>query len=179
MQWLRGSRQAGFTLIEVVVGIVVMAIALTLLTTVFFTDPGRSVRPMLQIRAAEFGQSLMDEILSKKFDEATPLGGLPACTVGTCTASGSFGSESESRFEYDDVDDYHDYCTAQVIEDAQGNNPPNFAGFQMSVCLIYDGDYDGGSDADINAKLITVKIYLPSDPGLVNPIQFSAYRGNF
>ena len=56
----------GFTLVELVVGIVVMAIALTFMANVFFSNPQRSVEPVLQIRAAEIGQGLMDEILAKK-----------------------------------------------------------------------------------------------------------------
>lgn len=171
----------GFTLIEIVVGIVVSAIALTFLATLFFSNANRSVEPILQIRAAEFGQALMDEILSKRFDETTPLGGVPACT--TCSAAAGF-NDGESRDEFDDVDDYNVYCAGfGDLYDAQNTNlsAPGepFEGYQMRVCVDYDGDFDGAADTDINAKLITVEILLPSGAGLGDPMVFSAYRGNF
>lgn len=173
------SKQAGFTLIELIVGIVLMAIALTFMTNAFFSNPGRSVEPMMQIRAAEFGQALLGEILSKNFDETTPIGGVPACVV--CTASGSLGSEGESRSTYDDVDDYNDSCgSPMALADSLGNGVSNFNGYGMEVCVSYDGDYDGLADTNINAKLIQVNIYLPSGAGMGNdPITLSGYKGNF
>lgn len=168
------NAQSGFTLIELVVGIVVMAIALTLLTSVFFASPGRSVEPLLQIRAAEFGQALMDEILSKKFDELTPEGGIPACIA----CSGIMGSEDETRDKYDDVDDYNDSCGSPIdLADALDNTPPNFTGYTMDVCVSYDNFDDNGGST--NGKLIIVKIYLPAGTGLGEPITFSAYKGNY
>ncbi|EAW32997.1 putative Mannose-sensitive agglutinin (MSHA) biogenesis protein MshD (pilus type IV) [marine gamma proteobacterium HTCC2143] len=173
------TKNSGFTLIELIVGIVIMAIALTFMTNVFFSNPGRSVEPMMQIRAIEFGQALMDEILSKKFDDTTPMGGVPACVA--CTASGNFGSEAESRSSYDDVDDYHDSCGAPVpLTDGLGVGVSNFMGYTMEVCVSYDGNYDGVADNNINAKLITIKLYLPSGAGIgAAPVTLSSYRGNF
>ncbi|MCP3908392.1 MAG: type II secretion system protein [Oceanicoccus sp.] len=184
MNSLAAKRAAGFTLVELVVGIVVMAIALTLLTSVFFSSAGRSVEPILQIRAAEFGQALMGEVLSKKFDHLTPEGGVPACTA--CTASGAFGPDGgENRLQYNDVDDYHSYCgdpgdladNVDVV-DARNETPPNLAGYKMKVCVNYD-NFDGGGTANINGKLIRVFIYPPAGAGLSDPIVFSAYKGNY
>lgn len=170
------GKYSGFSLIELVVGLVLMGVALTLLTTVFFGNAGRSVEPLLQIRAATFGGALMEEILSKKFDELTPEGGIPACTA----CSPVMGSESETRDLYNDVDDYNDSCGSPIpLTDALGNSPPNFNSYQMEVCVIYDGDYDGLEDSNVSAKLITVYIYLPSGAGVGAPITFAAYKGNY
>ena len=173
-------KNSGFSLIELVAGIVVMAFALTFLSTLFFSDPGRSVRPLIQIRAVEFGQSLMDEILSKKFDQLTPEGGAPACA----TCSGTMGSDAgeTGRSDYNDVDDYDDYCSPGspvALEDAFGNLPAGFSGFTMSICVDYDGNYDATIDTNINAKLIVVEIYPPTSAGLDGPITLTAYRSNF
>ena len=175
-------RQSGFSLIELVVGLVVAAIALTYLSVVFFANPSRSVDPLLQIRAAEFGQSLMDEILAKPYDELTPLGGVPPCSP--CTPAANFGPEgAETRASYNDVDDYHSYCDSsepyQAIEDAFGNLPTDFDNYQMSVCVVYDGDFDGTADNNENAKLITVDVYPPVVGGPRQAITIKAYRGNF
>ena len=99
------------------------ATVMSFLAVMFFNAPSRSVEPMLQIRAAELGQSLMDEILAKPFDELTPLGGYPPCS--SCSAS--LGKEgTEARDDYDDVDDYNYYCnpvSPVSVSDAFGNLP--------------------------------------------------------
>lgn len=184
-------RQRGFTLIEIIVGIIVSAIALTFITTVFFSNAGRSVEPILQIRAAEFGQALMDEILAKPFDELTPLGGFPACTPCSALAGNNGDADGENRSSFDDVDDYNAYCSGAVdLEDSQGNvisaNPGDiFFGFTMQICVGYDNDYNGSIDAGSPensplAKLIIVDIFPASGAGLGgNAITFSAYRSNF
>lgn len=177
MKVTRGYHQ-GFTLIELIVGLVLMSVALTFLTTMFFSNPGRSVEPLLQIRAAEFGSALMGEILSKKFDELTPEGGLPACT----SCSTSLGADSETRDSYDDVDDYNNSCGSPIaLTDALGNIPGNFNNYAMEVCVFYDDNYDGVDDGSVGntAKLITVTIYLPAGAGLGTPITFSAHKGNY
>lgn len=174
--------QGGFTLIELVVGLVVTAIALTYLSTVFFSAPARSVEPILQIRAAELGQALMDEIITKAYDEVTPLGGMPPCSP--CTPAAGLGADTgETRSLYDDVDDYHSYCSTSPpyanVVDALGNAPPDFANFRMSVCVSYDGDYDGSADVSQNAKLVIVDIYPPPISGVRQQFRFKAYRSNF
>ncbi len=181
----RRYKQCAFTLVELVAGIVVSAIALTFLSALFFSNPNRSVEPLLQIRAAEFGQALMDEILAKRFDETTPVGGIPPCSG--CTTDTGLGSDgAELRIDYDDVDDYHEYCLDDgsgdpgwPITDALGANPVHFSRYRMRVCVNYDGDYNGVADTNTNAKLITVDIYPPSSGGFGSPITISAYRGNF
>jgi MSHA pilin protein MshD len=179
------ASQAGFTLIEVIVSMVVMAIALTYLSTIFFTAPQKSVEPLLQVRAAEFGQALMAEILSKAYDEKTPLGGVPACNDGITECSSALRSDSgESRATFDDVDDYNDYCdTADPgpLVNSLGVELPaeTFGNFRMSVCVFYDGNYDGLDDGAIaNAKLIDTNIYLDIGGGR-QVIGFQAYRSNF
>ncbi|ARN73586.1 type II secretion system protein [Oceanicoccus sagamiensis] len=169
-------RNKGFTLIELVVGIVVIAIALTLLSNVFFNSASRSVEPMLQIRAAEFGQALMDEILSKKFDHMTPEGGVPACNLN-CTDEGDLGPEgTETRPDYNDVDDYTISCGAPIaVTDALGNQPVGFERYTMEVCVNYD-NFDGNGVENANAKLIRVFI---NRPGFTSPMVFSAYKGNY
>ncbi len=188
----KSTIQGGFSLVELVVGIVVMAIALTYMSTVFFSNPGRSVEPLLQIRAAEFGQSLMEEILAKNFDESTPVGGVPACAPATtpCTASGGLGIDgTETRISFNDVDDYHLYCgdeagkTGWPLVSPEGVSPQGFENFRMRICVGYDDDYDGvineaGVD-ELDAKLITVELFAPQVGGLGTAITFTAYKGNY
>ena len=165
----------GFTLVELVVGMVVMAIALTLLSVTFFSSRGRAIDPMMQARAAEFGQALMEEILSKRFDENSPIGGQPPCTIN-CTTEANFGADgAETRKTFNDVDDYNKYCDKQYpLEDIEGNPVAAFDDrFTMRVCVTYAPGLTN------NLKRIEINMYPPGVGGTQSPITLVAYRGNF
>lgn len=175
---------AGFTLIEMVVGIVLIGSVVALLQAVVFPQFTRSVNPLFTIRAAELAQSLAEEILAKPFDELTPLGGAPPCNPCSAIPLGTDGGES-ARADFDDVDDYAFYCGGGsgqfAVENALGVAPTDYSGFRMQICVDYDGDYDGIADADAsnpNAKLVRVKVWAPTADG-AEVLQFDFYRGNF
>lgn len=63
------KKQAAFTLVELIIGIVVLAIALTVITGVLGPLYQRSTDPWHQVRAAELGHSLMNEIMARSYDE--------------------------------------------------------------------------------------------------------------
>jgi MSHA pilin protein MshD len=202
----RRSRQKGFTLIEVVASMVVTALAFTALASFFFNQSTKAIEPIFETRAAKLGEALMDEILSRPFDEATPVGGVPACDeVGApiCTTISDLGTDTGEvdvmgdpiRIILDDVDDYDDYCddaNPVDVEDALGNLESDagnaledFGSFKMSICVGYDGNYNdalnepGAGATEFLAKLITINIFPPAAAGLGPPIEFKAYRGNF
>lgn len=188
-------QKQGFTLIESVAAIVVTAIAVVGLVTVFFSQTMRSIEPLHQIRAAKLGEALMEEILSKPYSETTPLGGVPPCQAcgGIGMDSGESSGSTPVRLNFDDVDDYHGYCKDNnngdpwEVENIQGNSLEGFERFAMSICIDFDGDYNGVPDSDENtAKLIILEIYPPSFRKGSNgewlwaePLIFKAYRSNF
>ena len=66
----RGQQnQCGFTLVEIIVGLVTLGLSFVILTIIIFPQAQRSAEPVLQIRAAALGQALLDEIMSKGFDQ--------------------------------------------------------------------------------------------------------------
>ncbi len=187
----------GFTLIETIVGIVVLSIAFSVITSLIYPMVEHSADQLHQIRAAELGQSMLNEIQNKAFDEKSDMaGGVYRCgedydSNGTldsdeqCTANNALGSEEANRMLFDDVDDYDaleygDKYSAGGIEDAQGNSLGLYIGYAMQVSVCNDGDYDGdcsdtSSSDTSSAKLITVTITTPTGFDLV----FSTYRANF
>ena len=85
------ERQAGTTLIELVMAIAVAGVLLVGLMTAYSSIVGRSADPMVRIRSVELAQSTLEEILSKAFDQNTPVGGgcvhfaaNSRCPVGAC-----------------------------------------------------------------------------------------------
>ncbi|MEX1222877.1 MAG: type II secretion system protein [Idiomarina sp.] len=172
----------GFTLIELVTGIVVLAIALTLLSTLLFPQARNTVDAIYQIRAVELGNAMLNEIVSKRFDEnSDPNGGTPRCgevSAPSCTAPASLGPDGESRDEFDDVDDYDGLNQIGAnIETALGDDLGTiYNGFTVQVSVYYDGNLDSVDDAAVaSAKLIRVTVITPDGVDVV----FSAYRGNY
>ncbi len=168
--------QKAFTLIEVVVSIIVLGIALTALTALFFANPGRTLDPLMQARSSEFAQGLMEEILAKRFDENTPVGGLPPCgTVNGLACSTSMGSDGESRDLYDDVDDYSNCGVRQTFTLQSGSNASGYDNrFQVEVCV----DYYPTAGTISNRKRIALTVFAPQQSDEI-PIDFTAIKGNF
>ncbi|WP_026376635.1 type IV pilus modification PilV family protein [Aestuariibacter salexigens] len=187
----------GFTLIEIVVGLVLFSIVLLTVTTLIAPQVRRGVDPIWQVRAAELAQSLMNEISAKSFDEASNRGGgMTRCNEGTdCTPSASLGPDAgESRDIFDDVDDYHGLNqSGAAILNTLGNQLSAegvslYAGFTAQVSVFYDDNVDGVNDDDTdgdgtldsgtyvgNTKLISVTITTPGGERLA----FSRLRSNF
>lgn len=184
---------SGFTLIELVIGIMVFAIAMSLFISLIVPQARQSVDPILQVRASELAQSLMSEIASKAFDENSQRTGSNArCNESgnpVCTQSSQLGNDlGENRNTYNDVDDYNGL-------NASGNNIQNgfgaaitldgrvlYEGFTVNVRVFYDDDMDGIDDALAsgatyigNSKLIRLTITTPSGDDMV----FSSYRSNY
>jgi len=176
-------KSAGFTLIELVIGIIVFSIALTLFTSLIVPQAIRSVDPIFQVRAAELGQSMINEITSKSFDEKSDRSGNETLCDPACIGTINLGpDDDESRTTYDDVDDYHNLNVADAnIENALGqstilNGTNLYVGFSLKVTVVYDADMDGEADNTVgNTKLITVTVTTPNDEDIV----FSTFRSNY
>lgn len=193
--------QAGVTLIELVVTIVILSIALVAISSAISGGVGQSANTLFELRAVALGQAYLDEILSKKFDERSRNSGIPPCKDPTNLAlsgrkcANPLIVEEGSRALYDDVDDYNgldegrNSVGAVALKDAQGNTRTGYDSYrvQVSVRLI---DVSGSGDEEFpavvaltnpkpndsyDAKLITVTV---SD-GSATGIDFSAYKANF
>ena len=173
-------RAKGFTLVEIIVGIVVLAISFSLFTAILFPLAEDGAEQVHQIKAAELGQSLLNEITTKAYDENSDMdNGIMRCgDNGYNPCSTSLGSDSENRNQYDDVDDYHGL---HVLANSLGQTAAiqeNYLGYRVSVAVIWDSNYDGvstGIDNNYTAKLITVTVTTPQNFDFV----FSSYRVNF
>ena len=97
----RKQSNRGVTLVEAVAAIVVLGIAIPPLVALFSEVAMRSPDHTYQQAALAYADNLMEEIVSKEFEDPD-------------LASGSFGTEEGTRADYDDVDDY----------DGSSNSPP-------------------------------------------------------
>lgn len=186
----------GFTLIELVIGIVLFSVAMVTIVSVIMPQTRQGIDPLWQVRAVTLAQSLFSEISSKAFDESsTTTSGRQACNNGTsCTESSNMGADTgENRSNYDDIDDYHGLSLTglEISNSSEASASTQvsdlFLGFEAKISVVYDDNTDGINDDDTDAdgnldsgtltgnqKLITVIITTPGG----EEIPFSAYRKN-
>lgn len=161
----------GVTLIELVIAIVVMSVALVGMLSTFGGNMSRSADPLWRNKAIKISQIYLDEILSKRYDENTPVGGVPAATTLSCGSLGTDTGESSSAL-YDDVDDYHGYSGAPV--GTSGALDSSYDNYTVSIVVTCDGTNASVVGND-NAKKIAVTVTPPGQ----SAITFYAYRGNY
>ena len=183
---MRALKVKGFTLIELIIGIVMFAIALSIITALIAPQAKRSAEPIVALRASEFGQSLMNEIQSKSFDEhsdrSAPFRRCGETTLGAepCTAEGDLGVDNlgaglETRTSYNDVDDYI-ALSNQPITNSLGEVLSQYSDFNLVVTVEYDSDFNELTINDgTTFKRITIEVTSP----LGEVYGFSAYKGNY
>lgn len=158
--------EAGVTLVELVITIVLISIAIAGVVGGFSLILGRSSDTLFQSRTTAVGQAYLDEILSRRFDQDTGTGGVPAYD-GNCRVQPAGGD----RDNYSVVDDYDDIDgeSPQLVSGAFG---PEYSDYSVSVSVVCAGGEVGvGADA----KRIDVTVTPPQGPEMV----FTAYRGNY
>jgi MSHA pilin protein MshD len=170
------ARSAGATLVELIITIVIMAIVLVTIASTLSYSAGRSADLLFQVKMVELGQAYLEEILTKRFDENSPAGGVPACAPAT-VACGAVGVEGETRILFDDVDDYNGLNESPPL-DPDGNVRQQYVGYRVVVAVSYvtpalQAAY--GLDGVTDAKYIQVTVSAPTG----NPLVFAAYKGNF
>tara|TARA_B100002003_G_scaffold40594_1_gene36216 strand:+ start:3667 stop:4194 length:528 start_codon:yes stop_codon:yes gene_type:complete len=161
------NRTGGATLVELVITIVIISVAIAGVVGAFSLIAGRSADPLNQTRAVALAQLYMDEILSRKYDDMTPPGGVPK--YGGC----SIATEEADREDYDDVDDY-DAIDNVTPANADGDSLGQaYSQFKVSVSVTCAGSEVGLPDED--AKRIDITITDPSNQNYL----FTAYRANY
>lgn len=190
-------RSRGFTLIEMILGIVMLSIALVSLSSFMFNQSSGNIDPIWQTRAIGLAQSVSNEILAKDFDENTlPSGiGLRCSENLPCTAGIGLGADlGETLLDFDDVDDYNGLnLTSSQLNSLIGatllpNGANAYEGFSVAVRVFYDGNLDGVDDNDVNGdgiqdliavvaniKTIELSVSTPDNEAII----FVASRANY
>lgn len=148
-------RQAGISLIELVIFIVIVSVGVVGILGVMNVTVKGSADPMLRKQAVAMAEAILDEVLSKDYcdPDLTP----PACTV----------SREASRALYDDVQDY-DGQTVLGTDTLGSASIPALAGYAATIAV---------SDVTIssaNMKRVTVTV-----AGGGESIVLNGYRGNY
>ena len=186
------GRQGGLTMVELVVTIVILAIALVGVAAIVQMGSESSAEVLLDTRAIALGEAYMDEILGRRFDENSDRKGDNPCfglsSEGSytrpCTEVMNFTSDTGegARDKWDDVDDYDGLKegfgeTTAVPQDQEGNDRTGYENFHVEVAVRYAGDDTAwGGLNKTNAKLVTITIKYR---GQAKGWTISAYKGNY
>lgn len=184
------NKSSGFTLIELVIGIVVLSLSFTIIFSMIAPSATQSAKQIQQIRASELGKSLLNEIMSKAFDENSNMAnGTIRCgedidadgkmeTEGEidCTLEGNLGNEEGgNRVSFDDVDDFNGLTNIQNSLGGDLNSLYN--GFSVLVEVCNDSEYKGECGVGNNKTAKFIKVTVTSATG--DAVVFSSYRANF
>lgn len=168
------TNPAGFTLIELVMGMLVIGIAIVMMTSMLFPQADRAAQTLHRVRSAELAHSLMNEIWGKRYDENTNVnGGVPACGSSAglpCSTvlgpEGAFGV-GESRDDFDDVDDYHGLRETNYMLNSSQRYVDAYPNYKLSVLVEYG--------AVANTKLVTINVTTPNN----EVITYNLVRSNY
>jgi MSHA pilin protein MshD len=168
-------KQQGVTLVELVISIVIISIAMVALMSSFSLSMSHSADPLWRNKALKLGQLYLDEILAKKYDELSPIGGLPFVASPSCANLGPDGTapNQETRTSYDDVDDYHGITDSVPLSLTEPLDS-SYDDYRITITVVCDGT-DVGASGNNHAKIITVLVTPPNQ----SPIAFAGYKGNY
>lgn len=179
----------GFTLIESIIVMVVMALAMVTITSFLVPQFTRSADLHYQSRASALGHGLMTQILARNFDQhSTQLGGAIRCSsadIGSQPCTGLSGSTplgpdaGETPANFNDVDDFIGCWTTSAVTSSCPNNlydlisageESAYHNFEVNIAVDYFVN-----TPDKMLKQITLEIKAGQQPAL----EFIAYRGNY
>ncbi len=149
-------KNKGFSLIEMIIFIVVFSVGVVGIMVVFYNTLPKLSNPTVRLKGVEVAGAIMDEILSRKFDNDTPEGG------GTIELSlvniGREASDGTNTIGFDDVDDYNNLS---CITGSNGCFDDITPGYKVNIkvtCAKLNGNKIEDASCPQNYKLITVTV---------------------
>ncbi|UBH28476.1 type IV pilus modification PilV family protein [Aeromonas enteropelogenes] len=184
------SPERGFTLIELIVGIVLLAVALTGILGLLINQAPRAVDPVQQVRAAQLAQRLAGEILQKSFDEQSDHNGgryrcgetVTGVTIPACSTS--YGPDGEpAPYAYNDVDDFDtagNWIDAnRFTQTSAGVSGDEYPNYQVKIAVSgkkFNGvRFESCGPSCSVAKRIELQVKLPDR----SVLDFAFYRWNY
>ena len=163
--------QAGVTLVELVISMVIISVALVAVLNSFGFLVSKSADPLWRNKSLKLAQLYLDEILARSYDDATPVGGVPPVASPSCSGLGP--ESGEARATFNDVDDYNGVDDSPPVS-LIGSIDSSYSSYRVQVTVTCDGSTVSAS-GNSHSKKILVQVTPPRE----RPIAFAAYKGNF
>jgi len=174
------QRQAGVTLIELIISIVVITVAVVGVLAAMNTAVRHSADPMLQTQANAIAQSYLEEIMLRAFcDPDLDLDPDQNCDVGNLPGTADCmvclePVEPDGRAVYDNVCDYHNLNDAGAV-DQNGADIVGLEGYSVRVTVATDDTLNGLQGA--SCEVLRVDVQVTHSAGVDTTV--SAYRANY
>lgn len=149
---------SGFTLIELIIFIVVMAVGLTGILSVSNSVIKSSADPMVRKQSLAIAQSLLEEILLKDYAKSAD--------------SAVLGFPAGARNLFDCVRDYDNYTTTAGIVDVTGASVAGLSAYNIAPKVVVSTANLPGSAQ----QLLKVEVSVTGPQGVVKLI---GYRGAY
>ena len=112
----------GFTLIEIIIGIVVLSIALTGGLSLLISQVDAYRDPLIKEKSVQIAKRVVHEIQIRAYDEKSDIsGGIFRCSetvggisLGDCSAEAKYGTDDPGELMLDTLDDVDDFDTAKL-----------------------------------------------------------------
>jgi len=158
--------------------LLIVSIAMVAVTSVLSFGITHQSDGLWQARAVSIADSYLEQILARRYDENTPIGGVPACSPLTvpCSSAANF-DDGEPRAQFDDVDDFNGLLDVGALDE----NGVALAGYERYTVAVEVAYPDAAQQAELglarfdDAKIVTVTITPPAESSLA----FRVVRANF
>ena len=119
----------GFTLIEIIIGIVVLSIALTGGLSLLISQVDAYRDPLIKEKSVQIAKRVVHEIQIRAYDEKSDIsGGIFRCSetvggisLGDCSAEAKYGTDDPGELMLDTLDDVDDFDTAKLCPKLSGS----------------------------------------------------------
>ena len=176
----RQNRQAGISLVELVMFIIIVSVALAGVLSVMNITTKSSADPMVRKQAISVAESLLEEIEAQPFtwcDPDDPNVSTATSTAGCTTVQGLTPTAGESRYSttvpYDNVGDYGGFSMNPIL-DLNGSAVATLSGATASVTIAQAGIALGLSD---NTDALQIDVRVQRNPDI--DITVTGYRFRF
>lgn len=154
------KKDSGFSLIELIVSMAILALIFGIMFQVLTRHKLMSAKTEIYTKAVFLGNELMQEILSKNYDENP---------TSPWTSTDSLGLDTYDA-NYDDIDDYAGYSNSSI---------PDFPGFTETIRVFYvwpNSSLDDSSYTRTDIKKIIVTVtHSEINPVILRTIMSSHY----
>ena len=119
----------GFTLIEIIIGIVVLSIALTGGLSLLISQVDAYRDPLIKEKSVQIAKRVVHEIQIRAYDEKSDIGGgifrcsetVGGISLGDCSAEAKYGTDDPGELMLDTLDDVDDFDTAKLCPKLSGS----------------------------------------------------------
>lgn len=173
--------KSGFTLIELVISIAILAIGAASFMVLVNQATRHSIDPLVRQQGYALAQSYLEEVLLNPFCDPDVADDCPAeCTVSACGSASCTAADTGGRSAFDDICDYDAVSDTSGPVDQNGDPlaPSILGAYNVDVDVIDSGVTLNGLDSDAG-RVMRVDVNVTHDDIGELDVTLSGFKTNF